>query len=301
MAQDRRLTKIFFTGVTLLLSAAVPALSQPALNLPDDEDGFGERLRQENGAKSSRFAILAHKPNYFLPLSYVPSQKNHAYDSFAGRAGELDNLEVKFQLSFKIPLYEDLFGGKADIYAAYTQLALWQAYNAKISAPFREINYEPEAFISYRTDIRAYGFKLKSLSFGINHQSNGQIEPISRSWNRLVGGVAVQKGKNYFFLRQWVRMPEKANGNDNPGMGKYMGYGDLLWTRNSRSNSLSILLRNNLRSDDNKGALQVEWGFPLHRKLKGYAQFFTGYGESLISYNRPVTRIGLGVALTDWI
>lgn len=301
MPGNRRLTGIFLTGATLLLSAAVPAIGQSQLNLPDNEDGFGDRLRQENGAKSSRFAILAHKPNYILPLSYVPSQKNHAYDSFIGRTGELNNLEVKFQLSFKIPLYEDLLGGKADVYAAYTQLALWQAYNAKISAPFREINYEPEAFISYRTDIRAYGFKLKFLSFGINHQSNGQIEPISRSWNRLITGVAVQKGKNYFFVRQWVRMPEKAKSNDNPGMGKYMGYGDLLWTRTSRNNSLSLLLRNNLRSEGNKGALQAEWGFPLHRRLKGFLQFFTGYGESLISYNRPVTRIGLGVALTDWL
>lgn len=301
MTRGRRLINFLFAGAILPLSAAVPVPSFAQQDNNGIEDGFGERIRQENGAKNSRFAILAHKPNYILPVTYVPSQKNRAYDPFLGTTGELDNLEAKFQLSFKIPLSEGLFDDKADIYAAYTQLALWQAYNARISAPFREINYEPETFMVYRTDISARGFKLKYISLGFNHQSNGQIEPISRSWNRLIGGVAIQKGKNYFLLRQWLRMQEEAKDNDNPGMGKYMGHGDLLWTRASRKHSLSVLLRNNLRSRDNKGALQVEWAFPLHRRLKGYFQFFTGYGESLISYNRPATRVGLGIAVTEWI
>lgn len=192
-------------------------------------------------------------------------------------------------------------GGKADIYAAYTQLALWQAYNARISAAFREINYEPEAFLSYNTDTDLLGARLNFVMIGFNHQSNGQIEPLSRSWNRVVAGALIQKGKNHFLIRHWTRMPERAKDDDNPGMGRYLGYGDLLFMRNGKNNSISVLLRNNLRTGDNKGALQVDWSFPLHKNLKGYLQYFTGYGETLIDYNRPSTRIGLGVALTDWI
>ena len=301
MTRDRRLIHFLLAGAILPLSAAAPVTSCAQQDNGEIEDRFGARMRQENGAKNSRFAILAHKPNYILPLTYVPSQRNKAYAPLGEPVGELDNMEVKFQFSFKIPLHEGLFGGKADIYAAYTQLALWQAYNARISAPFREQNYEPEAFMIYRTDLGACGFRLKHLSFGFNHQSNGQIEPISRSWNRLITGAAVQKGKNYFFIRQWIRMPEKAKDDDNPGMEKYMGHGDLLWTRGIKEHSLSVLLRNNLRAHGNKGALQLEWAFPLHRRMKGYVQFFTGYGESLISYNSPATRVGVGVALTEWI
>lgn len=263
--------------------------------------GIDERVRQESGARGSRFAILAHKPNYILPLTYASATRSPAYSLVPGINENLDSAEVKFQISFKVPVCEGLFDGRADIYAAYTQTALWQAYNAKISAPFREIDYEPETFLQYRTDLAAGGVNLKFLSFGFNHQSNGQIEPLSRSWNRLIAAAAFQSGPHNFVLRQWTRLPEKARDNDNPGMGRRMGYGDLLYTRAVNRHSFSLLLRNNLRSKGNKGALQADWFFPLHNSIKGYFQVFTGYGETLISYDRPVTRAGLGVALTSWI
>jgi len=68
----------------------------------------------------------------------------------------------------------------------------------------------------------------------------------------------------------------------------------------------ALMLRNNLRSD-NKGAVQLEWSMPLASinenlapKISLYVQYFNGYGESLLDYNKNVNRISAGLMLADW-
>ena len=64
-----------------------------------------------------------------------------------------------------------------------------------------------------------------------------------------------------------------------------MGHGDVLAVYRKGRNAYSLLLRNNFRTSDNRGALKLNWSFPLYGRLKGYVQYFNGYGESLIDYN----------------
>ena len=60
------------------------------------------------------------------------------------------------------------------------------------------------------------------------------------------------------------------------------------------------MFRHNLRRESH-GAVEISYSFPFSPRIRGYAQIFNGYGESLIDYNAPITRIGVGVALTDWL
>ncbi len=70
---------------------------------------------------------------------------------------------------------------------------------------------------------------------------------------------------------------------------------------NTTEAHFSLMTRNNLESGFSRGAVELGWSFPLFKYpyLKGYLQYFSGYGESLIDYDRYVNTIGVGLVFTD--
>ena len=63
----------------------------------------------------------------------------------------------------------------------------------------------------------------------------------------------------------------------------------------------SMRLRNNLRTKNNYGAVEMEWNFPITNRVKGFFQYFEGYGESLIEYDHYQKRIGFGFKVSDYL
>lgn len=267
-----------------------------------------KRLRMEYRVRDNRFAIIPHKPNYLLPVTFNNSPNQESLDN-AGDDREVDNVEVKFQVSFKTPFWEKPFGDDSALFFAYTGQSYWQAYNKDVSSPFRETNHEPEIFAAWATDWQLGGWQVPYFSMGVSHQSNGRSGLGSRSWNRIYTEFAFEQDRWVIAFKPWWRIPEDRkedpldpDGDDNPDIDDYMGYFELYSAYQWDEHNFGILLRNNLRSD-NKGAFQFDWTFPLddEGKLRGYVQYFNGYGESLIDYNRRVNRLGVGFVLTDWL
>jgi phospholipase A1 len=269
--------------------------------VPLDDTPLEQRLHHEMLAKKSLFSILPHKTNYLLPMAYNTSPNTKVYADASGNTESLDKSEVKFQLSIKAPLWENIFGSSGALFVAYSQIAFWQAYNSKSSAPFREINFEPEAFLAFAPNYKLLGVTSKIITVGFNHQSNGRSKPLSRSWNRIDANFVLGSDNTYVSLRPWFRIPESSGDDDNPHMERYYGYGELFIVHKFKQHTLGLMVRNNLRTEGNKGAVQVDWSFPLYKKLRGYVQYFNGYGENLADYNHVNNRLGVGVMLTDWL
>jgi len=180
---------------------------------------------------------------------------------------------------------------------AYTQTSFWRAYAH--SAPFRETNYIPELFITLPTPGKIdYFSKLKAVQFGIRHHSNGQGGEKSRSWNRLVLTTLWQWKNLFLKVEGWYRIPESEDDDDNPDITKYYGYGKIEINYLYKNDLFSLKFRNNLRTENNKGSIEFDYFTSIYNSETTYwfFKFFNGYGESLIDYNKNVTRIGVGIA-----
>ncbi|MFH1216767.1 MAG: phospholipase A [Pseudomonadota bacterium] len=285
-----------------------PQSTEQAAASSPELTAVSRRVSHEAKSHLNLFSILPHKPNYILVGSYNDTPNGDALNL---DDSEIDNTEIKFQVSFKVPLVRDLLGDdNGHLYAAYTMKSFWQAYNNDISSPFRETNHEPELFFALRSNKKFLGWNNPYILAGFSHQSNGRSGSDSRSWNRLYLDFILEKGDFALSIKPWYRLPESdksylgdPSGDDNPDISEYMGYGELTGAWAKWGHTVSILLRNNLRRHDNRGAVELGWSFPLSDEmpLRGYLQYFNGYGESLIDYNSSTNRIGFGVLLTDWL
>lgn len=303
-------------------AAAAGEAGLPAATPAAGSDGPRPSLRRGD------FVAQGHRPNYLL-ASYV-HDPNVAPFLASDPEADLQHQEIKFQISLKVPLWNDIiseqgdrFGNNLDLWFGYTQLSLWQAINFDQSAPFRESNYEPEFGLTYRgrpgavppapdagdwfAPIFESGrFRLMAVAAGFAHQSNGRSEPLSRSWNRIWLLADLRYGRYWSFLvKPWFRVHESRAEDDNPEIQEYMGRAEFVAVCKELpfGSQLSAALRNNLRARDNRSGYQLDWTFPAPfqgGKFKIQTHFYNGYGESLIDHDVRVRRVGIGVLVNDW-
>ncbi|PKG36658.1 phospholipase A [Psychrobacter sp. Sarcosine-3u-12] len=259
----------------------------------------------DKNSERGTWTVRPYRPTYVLPLFYTfdpnlnpgtPSQETESFSS-----NDIRETELKFQLSLKTKVAQDLFDTSADLWFGYTQESHWQVYNEDNSREFRATDYQPEIFLTQPvTADLPFGGRLRMLGVGAIHHSNGQGDPLSRSWNRAYLMAGAEWGKLSVIPRLWARVNnEDDSSEDNPDIEDYMGYGDVKFLYDlANQQSLSGTLRYN--PSTNKGAAQIDYTYPLSENVNGFVQLFQGYGESIIDYNHENTSIGFGIVLNDW-
>lgn len=253
--------------------------------------------------ESGIFSVREHHALSLMPVWYN-SKRNNTPQTPTRQAAQAStegdkNVEARMQISFKSKLAEDLFKTRADLWFGYTQTSHWQVYNQDNSAPFRNTDYEPELILTQPVKLDLpMGGQLRMLGAGVVHQSNGRTEPLSRSWNRAYVMAGAEWGKLTVVPRIWMRVDGKHD-DDNPDIEDYMGYGDVSVNYQlDKTQSVAGLFR--LNPATGKGAVQLDYTFPIKHKLKGYVRYFDGYGMNLLDYNHYNRSIGVGIKLTDW-
>lgn len=246
-----------------------------------------ERVELTVNKPDSLTDFRAYKSNYILPVTYN--------DTLLDRQEK----EVKFQFSFKQELFEI---NKFYWFLAYTQKSFWQAYDSDNSRPFRETNYNPELFVRSPAFVNTFG--QTSLILGMEHESNGMEEPYSRSWNRFYFKLSHLISIFSIDLKTWYRIPESEKkysgdprGDENPYINKYYGFSELTIGFNIGGFFFETFGRYN--PEEENGAIQIDITYPVFdRQMSWYCQYWNGYGESLIDYDKTFTKIGFGLMFT---
>ena len=269
-----------------LLLMAEQALQEPA---PDALARMRGRDRITEAALPPRApALTGHEPMYFL-------------------VGTRESTTARFQLSFKCRLFDDegmavgLLPFLSGLHLAYTQTSLWDL--EQNSAPFRDTSYRPSLLYQWQGDGLVGQHPRWKVQAGVEHESNGRDGVRSRSVNsafvRPEWRVALDE--NWYFGVA-PKIFGYLNKQDNPDISTYRGYASLrlllgkddgwLWAADIRRGKAGF------------GSVQIDASYPLRRPFFAdtggfiYAQYFNGYGETLLDYNvrrTPQFRIGFSI------
>ncbi len=277
-------------------NSGAPA-AEPAPETPANPVISVRTARAEDGSVQS---LNEERTNSFLGnfSAYEPS-----YIVF----GTASESEWRVQASFKYRVLGSA-GGKEGyswsdgLYLGFTQKLFWDIAS---DASFRDVNYLPELF--YRTRSIAIDSSLQlSVQAGVQHESNGRSGDVGRSANNVYMSPMARfnLGDGYSMSlapRYTVLIGGRAG---NPDLMKYRGHASLSW-QIGQDEGWRLSSYGRLNFSTGKGAVQTELSYPLPSLLGGggpgfylFGQVFAGYGESLLDYNRRMTRFRLGFAIT---
>ncbi|HEV8330840.1 MAG TPA: phospholipase A [Steroidobacteraceae bacterium] len=220
-------------------------------------------------------------------------------------------LNARFQISLRFRLFDD-HGRLArrlpwidDLYLSFSQTALWDL--GELSKPFKDSSYRPRLFYANYDLARYFDGNLRfGVESGIGHESNGKEGDDSRSYNMLYARPTLTLGDPDGFRAYFAPLVHNyIAASDNPDIADYRGYVDWLFGVGSKGGlDFWGVLRKGTRSD--YGSVELNASYPLSKlsggDLTGWLmlQYFNGYGESLLDYNRKLDsqlRLGIAIAL----
>lgn len=269
----------------------------------------------ESGSSCPTFGLRAFHPTtatvaFADHVNRMPVSANPA--NSATTPIEYGQREMRLSLSVRTKLASGLLtpadGTLRDsLWAAYTQQSNWQVFNSGLSRPFRNTDHLPELIYVYPTTLKMPGGWLWRYSgLGLAHQSNGQSDPLSRSWNRAYLMAGFEQGDRLNLqLRLWQRLHERSDKDNNPDITRYLGRGDLTlgWNLDSRNTVRATYSGLGGR----RGSGRLEWTRSIgdgwgnsFSSLRLYTSIFHGYGDSLLDYNFRSTVFSVGLSLGDF-
>lgn len=205
-----------------------------------------------------------------------------------------NNTDVKFQISIRQKLTKTTLPGGTYLYLYYTQKVFWNVL--KKSLPMSDLNFNPG--IGIAKPLFRNGKYIGKMMLQIEHESNGRDSIYSRSWNRLsIGGDFALTANTLIHAKLWIPY---IDGEYNKDLLKYVGIGQVgveMSSNDRRWRGTILLMKRKTWKPNFNLVAEVSWQFSKRADWSLFAQFYNGFGESLLNYNVYSSHLRVGIVI----
>lgn len=186
------------------------------------------------------------------------------------RGFSVDAPELRSQISFSTTLF-------GVVNASYTQRFRWEINES--SAPIRDFDFNPSLYAELKE-------KEVLVRFGYEHESNGQDEERSRSWERVFLMKKISSAGMFFSMKGWIPFFL----HENNGIVDYQGKGEASVGYDNGKVKVSLTSRvksSRVEASYNVGDFYI------------YLQSFNGFGPQIIEFDKDNHLNMIGIAITN--
>jgi len=216
-----------------------------------------------------------------------------------------NNDNVKAQFSFKYCVLKNY----PVLYLAHTQLMYYRLYH---NQGFEDINFLPEIFFQFKTKNNIFdNYEFNFIDFirlcPYQHNSNGQDVTESRSFDLYYGMIQMSCRYDEFtrfglsgkiFNYYWVA-------KENPDIKKYKGFYETEIFLETKNRSIfryeKIYIKGSSILSDYR-TFEIGYKFKLkslNTRPLFFIQFFSGYVEYQLNYNKKNNALRIGLSLEN--
>lgn len=274
------------TVVAVLMKRLLPLLFFvavcPAVTAQILVTGGGEPMLEDSVKRdfSNQPYFGIYKDNYFI---FGPS---------VGPKPTKENTNIKFQISIAQRLTRSTLPWGTYLYLFYTQKCFWNVLEN--SMPMTDLNFNPGIGITKPLFVK--NRYIGKMTFMIEHESNGRDSIESRSWNRVALAANVFVTKNLMVHGKiWAPIVDGENNRDIVDYCGFCQFGAQVVSDNRRfSGGITVVPRKHFSSN-----VIIDLSFRIFKDENQYLflQFYNGYGEGLLEYNRYHSQVRVGLLI----
>lgn len=264
----------------LILAVAIPPRAHAQIVTPPDKPAINADSLRRDFDNQPYFGI--YKDNYFI------------FGTAVGQRPTKENSNVKFQISVAQRLTRSTLPWGTYLYLFYTQKVFWNVLEN--SMPMTDLNFNPG--IGLAKPLFVKNRFIGKLFFLIEHESNGKDGDASRSWNKVSLGANIMVDPNLVVHgKVWIPIVDGMNNKDILDYSGIYQVGLQLFSNNRRFGGSCVLVKRRGWRLSYNTTLELFWRVWKRDNQFLFLQYYNGYGEGLLDYNRYHSQLRIGLVI----